>query len=70
MHFVGHRLLDNYLSNNYHTKTLYARGQVKTPRNSFFFISALLSAFPIKKKDRGFEYPAPELFKNAVSAKQ
>lgn len=60
MHFVGHRLLDNCLSNNYHTKTLYARGQVKTPRNLFFFLSAVLLAFPIKK-DSGFEYTAPEL---------
>jgi len=51
MHFVGHRLLDNYLSNNYHTKTLYPRGEVKTPWNYFFLSFCSTFSFPnVKKK--------------------
>lgn len=35
----------------------------------YFFVTALLSVFPIKK-DSDFGYPAPELYENAVSANQ
>ncbi len=35
----------------------------------FFSVTALLSVFP-NKKDSDFEYPAPELYENTVSANQ
>ncbi len=42
---------------------------IQGSQDFFFLVTALLSVFPINK-DSDFEYPAPELYENAVSANQ